>query len=212
MQEPSSLDVRVGDPTLASAQRSQSILAALLNARLQLAPLAKGATIHPTNYQLQIDSGSHACQLTWAAPLPPEWQDLSGLIQVLEALGDDLKLFDEIASAFPGCVTAFSDSFIEENPGLPQLDTGVDSHLAVPAYMAWCARNWHRPAELIHDYTINALAELGRSKNRQLTRLDFKHRCTSEQKAVVLKFLRVYLEPHLLANAEQVERSIKQWS
>jgi hypothetical protein len=125
---------------------------------------------------------------------------------------ENLTLLAEIANAFPASVAMFSDSFIEENPNVLEIDTSIDLHLAVPAYMAWCARNAHRPAELVHDYTVDALAVFGRSKNLQVTRLDFKHRCTPEQKQVVLKFLHWYLNPALLVNTEQVKRSIKRWS
>lgn len=99
-----------------------------------------------------------------------------------------------IADAFPASTAAFSDSFIEENPNVFELDGTVELHVAVPAYMAWCARNGHKPWLLVHDYTVNALAELGRTKNRQITHLDFKRRCTAEQKNVVLDFLRWYLK------------------
>lgn len=118
----------------------------------------------------------------------------------------------KIADAFPASTAAFSDSFIEENPDVFELDGTVELHVAVAAYMAWCARNGHKPWLLVHDYTVNALAELGRTKNRQITHLDFKRRCTAEQKNVVLDFLRWYLNPALLINTEQVTRAIKQWS
>lgn len=121
-------------------------------------------------------------------------------------------LLAEIAEAFPGCTAVFSDSFIEENPNLSEIDVGVDLLMAVPAYMAWCARNGHRPSLLVHDYTVNALAEFGRTKNRQIAHLDFKHRCTAEQKRAVLHFLHWYLNPCLLIDTEQVKRSIKRWS
>jgi hypothetical protein len=125
---------------------------------------------------------------------------------------ENLALLAEIANAFPDSLAMFSDTFIEENPNVSEINTSIDRHLAVPAYMAWCARNGHRPAELVHDYTVDALAVFGRSKNLQITYLDFKHRCTAEQKQVVLEFLHWYLDPALLVNTEQVERSIKRWS
>jgi hypothetical protein len=125
----------------------------------------------------------------------------------------NVELLVEIAEAFPGSTAAFSDAFIEENPNVSEIGGAVDTHIAVPAYMAWCARNAHRPSLLVHDYTVNALAEFGRTKNLQIiTRLDFKHRCTAEQKRAVLHFLNWYLNPGLLVNTEQVTRSIKRWS
>ncbi|MCS0585512.1 hypothetical protein NX784_28420 [Massilia pinisoli] len=124
----------------------------------------------------------------------------------------DPALLVEIAEAFPGCTAALSDSFIEENANVSELSETVDLYIAVPAYMAWCARNGNKPSLLVHDYTVNALAEFGRTKNRQITYLDFKHRCTAEQKRVVLRFLHWYLNPRLLINTEQLTRSIKRWS
>lgn len=121
-------------------------------------------------------------------------------------------LFVEIAEAFRGCTAALSDSFIEDNPNVLELGGTVDLHTAVPAYMAWCTRNGHKPSLLVHDYTVNALAEFGRTKDRQITHLDFAYRCTAEQKRAVLHFLHWYLDPSLLVNTEQVERSIKRWS
>jgi hypothetical protein len=124
----------------------------------------------------------------------------------------NLVLLAEIEDAFPGCTAVFSDSFIEENANLSEIDGVVDLLRAVPAYMAWCARNGHRPSLLVHDYTVNALAEFGRTKHRQIACLDFKHRCTAEQKRAVLRFLQWYLNPGLLVDTDQVTRSIKRWS
>lgn len=124
----------------------------------------------------------------------------------------NLELLVEIAEAFPGCTAAFSDSFIEENPNVSERDETVDLHTAVPAYMTWCARNGHKPSLLGHDYTVNALAVFGRTKNRQIRHLDFKHGCTAEQKRAILHFLHWYLDPGLLVDTEQVTRSIKRWA
>ena len=88
-------------------------------------------------------------------------------------------LFAEIANAFPACANKLSDSLIEKNSDVAQLDGSVDSHAAVPAYMAWCARHGHKPAELVHEYTVNAIAVFGRSNNPQIAYLDFKLRCIS---------------------------------
>jgi len=49
-------------------------------------------------------------------------------------------------------------------------------------------------------------------QNPQIAYLDFKHRCTLEQKEVVPKFPCWYLDPDLLVDTEQVARSIKRWS
>ncbi|MYN04734.1 hypothetical protein GTP41_21810 [Pseudoduganella sp. DS3] len=87
MQEPPLSELRIGNPILLSDQLSQSILETLAQAKLQFAPLEKVASIHPTSYQLQIESGSHSCQFNWFDALPREWYDLSELVRILEALG-----------------------------------------------------------------------------------------------------------------------------
>lgn len=122
------------------------------------------------------------------------------------------ELSAEIQEAFPRCVGTLSDDFIESNPDLSFLDAGHDLQVSVPAYMSWCARNGDRPAELVHDYTLRALAEFGRSKNREGTHLNFKHTCSSAQRHVVERYLRWCLDPALLLDAEQVQRSLKHWS
>jgi hypothetical protein len=121
-------------------------------------------------------------------------------------------LTTEISAAFPGSATALSDSVIEENPDLSQLGEHANLQLIVPAYMGWCSRNSHRPAELVHDYTLRSLAEFGRSKNPKIAHLSFKHTCSAEQKEVVAKFLRWCLDPALLLDRKQVERSLKRWT
>lgn len=118
----------------------------------------------------------------------------------------------QIEAAFPGSAGALSDVFIETHPDLSLLDAPVNLQTIVPAYMAWCARNGHRPAELVHDYTVRALAEFGRSKKPEITHLNFKFTCSPEQRQVVEKFLRWCLDPALLLDTEQVERSLKRWS
>jgi len=118
----------------------------------------------------------------------------------------------QIEAAFPASVGVLSDQFIEAHPDLSRLDASVDLHAAVPAYMAWCARNGHRPAELVHDYTVDALAVFGRSRKPELAPLNFKFTCSPEQRQVVVNFLQWCLDPALLLDTEQVERSLKRWS
>jgi hypothetical protein len=122
------------------------------------------------------------------------------------------ELCAQIEEAFPGCAFALPDAFIEANPDLSSQDASAGLQVVVPAYMAWCARNGHRPEELVHDYTLRALAEFGRSKSPAAPHLNFKHTCSPEQRAVVEKFLRWCLDPALLLHVEQVERSLKHWS
>lgn len=116
-----------------------------------------------------------------------------------------------IEEAFPGCASAFSDEFIEANPDLSLLEEPADFQFLVPAYMAWCVRNGHRPEELVHDYTLRALAEFGRAKSTA-AHMNFKQSCSSGQRKVVAAFLRWCLNPELLLDAEQAERSLKRWA
>lgn len=125
---------------------------------------------------------------------------------------ENVDLVAAIETAFPGSITSFADSFIEANPNVMEIDVCANPHQTVAAYMRWCARNASRPAELVHDYTINALAEFRRSRASSITHLNFKHSCTAEQKNVVTMFLTWYLDPCLLVDTEQVKRSIKRWS
>ena len=124
------------------------------------------------------------------------------------------KLSVDIESAFPGSGSALSDQFIEMHPELASLQGASTPPLLVlvPAYMAWCVRNSHRPEELVHDYTLNALAEFGRSKNPAIEHLNFKHLCSVKQQDVVAKFLSWCLDPTLLLHTEQIERALKHWA
>jgi hypothetical protein len=121
-------------------------------------------------------------------------------------------LLEQISDAFPGAGDAFSDASIESIQDLAALEGLPSFHVAIPAYMAWCVRNAHRPEVLIHDYTVRALCELGRSKNQDIKHLNFKFYCSPKQKATVIGFLRWCLQPALLHHAEHIERSLKQWA
>ena len=123
-----------------------------------------------------------------------------------------IELSAEIEEAFPGSALAVSDQFIEANPDLSLVEASARLQVVVPAYMVWCTRNAHRPQELVHDHTLRALAEFGRSKNPAVEHLNFKHGCSEKQREVVTKYLRWCLDPALLLHAEQVERSLKHWS
>ena len=104
------------------------------------------------------------------------------------------------------------DSYINENPDLLCIDQEIDHMICVPSYMIWVLKNRDTDGNLTCDYTLNALAEYGRSKNRKSNHLNFKYRCNSVQKALVLEFL-VWCETSLLlADGDQLQRAIKYWS
>lgn len=122
------------------------------------------------------------------------------------------QLLVEIASAFPGASDALSDAYIEANQDLAALDLDAKLLIVVPAYMAWCVRNAHRPHVLVHDYTVQALCEFGKVKSTSIPYLSFKFQCSSGQRAAVISFLRWCLNPELLHHVEQIERSLRHWS
>ncbi|OGB39191.1 MAG: hypothetical protein A2W72_23390 [Burkholderiales bacterium RIFCSPLOWO2_12_67_14] len=122
------------------------------------------------------------------------------------------QLLEQIADAFPGAGDAFSDASIEASQDPAALEGLPSFHVAMPAYMAWCVRNAHRPETLIHDHTVRALCELGRSKNPEIKHLNFKFHCSPQQIAAVVGFLRWCLNPALLHHSEHIKRSLKQWS
>jgi hypothetical protein len=95
LQEPSMpAFVRAGMHNTIDGELAHSMLNALQNATLRLAPLEKIGSIHPTQYRLQIQSGYQSVQLDWSGALPPELYSLSEFVQILEALGQQYATDD----------------------------------------------------------------------------------------------------------------------
>ncbi len=61
-------------------------------------------------------------------------------------------------------------------------------------------------------WTVNALAEYGRTKIKEDDYFNFKYRCNAEQKDLVLRFLEWCNNEIITAEKTQIERAIKQWS
>ncbi len=119
---------------------------------------------------------------------------------------------EAICRAFPTKAEWPNDEFIEAHADLLFANPPADELLtAVPAYMAWCTRNTHQPSSLVFDYTVNALATFGRTKNPAPAHLNFKYLCTDDQQRIVASFLCWCLQDDLLIRKEQIERAIKHW-
>ncbi|MCW9027897.1 MAG: hypothetical protein OQJ80_03105 [Kangiella sp.] len=112
---------------------------------------------------------------------------------------------------FTDGATPTDDDFIEANTDITWQNERTDLINLVPSYMLWCARNRDVDGNLVIDYTVNALAEYGRSKNPNIEHLNFKFLCSSKQKLVVLQFLQWCLAEELLVNEVQVQRACKHW-
>jgi len=80
----------------------------------------------------------------------------------------------------------------------------------VPAYMTWCIKN--KDAKLVDIYTINALAEYGRTTIKDKKYFNFKWRCTKEQKIVIMAFLEWCKNEIITSELEQITRAQKHWS
>ena len=102
-----------------------------------------------------------------------------------------------------------SDQFIEENPNIMELRNEPDLLSYVSAYMIWCVR--HKDRALVDMYTVGCLAEYGRCKDPGNDYLNFKHRCTDEQKKVVHEFLQWCSSEILTSDTMQIERALKNW-
>lgn len=103
----------------------------------------------------------------------------------------------------PGDIEACADQLLH-GPTADLLKT-------IPAYMAWCLNNPESTA-LVIDYTVDALANTGRVKSPAPSWLDFKHRCSTEQRQVVADFLRWCLDTDRLVDRKQTERALKHWA
>jgi hypothetical protein len=103
-----------------------------------------------------------------------------------------------------------SDEFIRNNPDILWIKDKIDYMIYVPNYMLWCLKNKDLDGNLVCDYTINVLAEFGRSKNPGYEHLNFKFLCNNKQREMVYRFLNWCLS-NILCREETVNRAIKRW-
>jgi len=123
-----------------------------------------------------------------------------------------MNLEAEIKNVFPEVLRepTIPDSFIEENESIMELEGEVDYFKVVPAYMLWCIK--FKDEKLVDMNTVSALAEYGRSKNKENSYLNFMHLCNAEQKRVVTRFLEWCAKEISTADKTQIERAVKNWS
>ncbi len=102
------------------------------------------------------------------------------------------------------------DDFIKNNQDIMEINGDVLSFKLVPAYMLWIIKN--KDSELVDMYTVNALAEYGRTNIKDNDYFNFKWRCNEEQRNVVAFFLKWSMKEILTAEVRQIERALKHWS
>ena len=102
-----------------------------------------------------------------------------------------------------------SDSFIEKNQNLMEIEVEKELMRYIPSYMLWCLKN--KESMLIDSYLINALSEYGRCKDPENEYLNFMFRCSKEQRNVISNFL-VWCSTELYTvDQTQIERALKNW-
>ena len=121
------------------------------------------------------------------------------------------KLRAAICTEFPARRQGLTDEYIEQNPDPFRVESSNDWMVILPAYMSWCMRSPLRNTLLVLDHTINALAIFGRTTQAQHSGLDFRSRCSRQQCAVIVAFLRWCQSGALIVHDEQVERSLRRW-
>ncbi|MFG6458193.1 hypothetical protein [Roseateles sp. BYS96W] len=120
-------------------------------------------------------------------------------------------LLDKVVQLFALEPGRHDEAHIEEHAHLLLHGNAPDLLKTIPAHMAWCLRN-PESTSLVIDYTIDALANTGRAKSPVPSWLDFKHRCSTEQRRVVADFLHWCLDTDRLVDRQQTERALKHWA
>ncbi len=120
-------------------------------------------------------------------------------------------LENEIRTEFSLNENSVTDEFIAKHADIMWINEEIEYMVYVPSYMLWCLKNKDNEGSLVFDYTVNALAEFGCSKNPKIKRLNFKFLCDDKQKKVVCKFLNWCQSSLLLKHEEQLDRAIKNW-
>lgn len=124
-----------------------------------------------------------------------------------------LPIENIIRTAFPAVdgPDALSDEFISANESLLEIEGAVDLFGYAPMYMLWCIRNKERYDQLVTNYTIDALAVWGRTKEACPQWANFKFLCNPEQKQAVTAFLLWCQQTLNALDNQQLERAIKRW-
>lgn len=122
------------------------------------------------------------------------------------------NLIEQLVSAFPRASSAGSvdETLILANPNVMELAGPTDLLEVVPMYLLWCARN-PEDSGLTSDYTLHALAEYGRCRNREDAHLNFRFLCSPSQIAAVVAFAEWASQAFPFCNESQLERTIRRW-
>ncbi len=80
----------------------------------------------------------------------------------------------------------------------------------VPCFMQYCIE-YPDDDSLVALYTVNALAEYGRSKNPSNSYLNFKFLCNEDQRKAVVAFLIWAKGPPHYEDKNQIDRAVKNW-
>lgn len=123
-----------------------------------------------------------------------------------------MSLEKEIEQAF--CITPetiISDDYIQNNPDLMWIKKQINLMIYVPSYMLWCLKNKESEGNLVCDFTLNALAEYGRAKDKENSYLNFKYLCNEEQKGIVYNFIKWCKSDLEHINIKQIDRMFRYW-
>ena len=123
-----------------------------------------------------------------------------------------MSLEQDIIAAFPAVeeMPLITDEFIKTNQNIMEIDGNVQHFKVVPAYILWSIKN--KDTELVDMYTVNALAEYGRTKIKDNDYFNFKWRCNEDQRNVVVAFLEWCKNEIVTSEVEQIERALKHWA
>ena len=91
-----------------------------------------------------------------------------------------------------------------------ELSDGYSLLDVVPCYMAYCVK-YPNDDSLVAMYTVNALAEYGRSKDPSNTHLNFKFQCSERQREAVVSFLQWAKRPPNIEDEVQIDRAVRNW-
>ena len=119
-----------------------------------------------------------------------------------------LDISTRISEAFPH----IDNVLVEDSPNLMEIEGQPKLLELVPAYMLWCVARSADSANLIHDYTINSLAEYGRCNDSENPYMNFRFLCNAEQCKVVEEFLAWCKHELLFIDEVQIERSLRHWA
>lgn len=87
MQDPPIYEVREGTPEELPPASANAILQSVRSLRVCVAAAGDFGHIHPTKYQLTVQSCLNTCTIAWVDELPTEWCQLQPAVQALQAIG-----------------------------------------------------------------------------------------------------------------------------